>query len=51
MKLSAIGIKVYRAMEGNVECNVDMFIDNALPEITTEGACSGHGHSGGCFGR
>jgi predicted Fe-Mo cluster-binding NifX family protein len=46
--LNAAGIKVYRSVEGTVRNNVEAFTRGGLKEITPEGACGGHGHSGGC---
>jgi predicted Fe-Mo cluster-binding NifX family protein len=48
MGLNAAGIKVYRSAEGTVKTNIDALKRGALEEITPEGACGGHGHSGGC---
>ena len=48
VKLNEMGIKVYRASSGTVRDNLALFEKNALPELTIEHACGGHGHAGGC---
>jgi predicted Fe-Mo cluster-binding NifX family protein len=47
-KLNALGIKVYRAGQGTVKNNLGQFRQGALPELSAEHACGGHGHAGGC---
>ncbi|MCK5719484.1 MAG: NifB/NifX family molybdenum-iron cluster-binding protein [Thiomargarita sp.] len=49
-KLNNMGIKVYRAIKGSVQANIELFENNAMSEISMEHACSGHGHGhgGGC---
>jgi len=42
-KLNAMGIKVFRADEDTVQKNIDLFANNALPQLTLEGACKQHG--------
>lgn len=45
-KLNSMGIKVYRASQGSIEENIDLFDRNVLSEIAVEHACGGH--AGGC---
>ncbi|MFC1612072.1 NifB/NifX family molybdenum-iron cluster-binding protein [Myxococcota bacterium] len=47
-KLNAAGIKVYRAVEGSVQENLDLFKSGQLPEFTLEQACAGHQTNGEC---
>jgi predicted Fe-Mo cluster-binding NifX family protein len=47
-KLNAMGIKVYRAVPGTVQANIELFKNNKQMEILVEHACGGHG--GGCGG-
>jgi len=42
-KLNAMGIKVFRANEDTVQKNIDLFANNALPQLTLESACNQHG--------
>ena len=46
-KLNASGIRVYRAVEGSVEENLELFDKGRLPELTMEQSCAGHRHQGG----
>lgn len=41
------GIKVYRAVQGTVEQNVELFRKKILPEFDPGFTCAGHTH-GGC---
>jgi len=43
-----MGLKVYRAAEGTVATNVDLFLQGMLPELTPQQTCGGHAHGGGC---
>jgi predicted Fe-Mo cluster-binding NifX family protein len=47
-KLNGMGIKVYRAMQGTVRQNVQLFETNTMVEISIEHACGGHAAGGGC---
>jgi predicted Fe-Mo cluster-binding NifX family protein len=42
-KLTAMGIKVFKANEGTILENVELFKYNSLPEITINDACRQHG--------
>ena len=42
-KLNAMGIKVFRASENTVQKNIELLSQNALPQLTLEGACKQHG--------
>jgi predicted Fe-Mo cluster-binding NifX family protein len=46
--LLRMGLKVYRAAEGTVATNVELFLQGALPELTPQQTCGGHTHGGGC---
>jgi len=46
--LLGMGLKVYRAAEGTIATNVDLFIQGSLPELTPQQTCGGHAHGGGC---
>jgi len=46
--LLRMGLKVYRAAEGSVAINVDLFLQGMLPELTPQQTCGGHAHGGGC---
>ena len=48
VKLNALGIKVYRAMQGTVQDNIAMFEKSLPPEITVEHAYGGHAHGHSC---
>jgi predicted Fe-Mo cluster-binding NifX family protein len=45
-KLNDMGIKVYRAVQGTVQTNIEVFKNNKQSEILVEHGCGGH--SGGC---
>ncbi len=45
-KLNSKGIKVYRAQQGTVQSNIDLFDENKQTELKAEHGCGGHG--GGC---
>jgi len=42
-KLNGMGITVYRATKGTIQDNISLFENSAMPEITIEHACGGHG--------
>jgi len=44
--LNAAGIKVYGSVKETVKDNLDLLIENKLPELSMFNACSGH--QGGC---
>jgi len=44
--LNAAGIKVYGSVKETVKENLDLFIENKLPELSMSNACGGH--QGGC---
>lgn len=46
--LLRMGLKVYRAAEGTIATNVDLFLQGLLPELTPQQTCAGHSHGGGC---
>jgi predicted Fe-Mo cluster-binding NifX family protein len=46
--LNALGIKVYQAVEGTVQKNVNALIKGTLSELTPQNACSGHSHGTSC---
>ncbi|MBU1088136.1 MAG: NifB/NifX family molybdenum-iron cluster-binding protein [Candidatus Omnitrophica bacterium] len=45
-KLNSKGVKVYRARQGTVKFNIDLFTDKKQTELKAEHGCAGHG--GGC---
>lgn len=45
-KLNEMGIKVYRALQGTVRDNIELFKKNIMHEMTIKHACGGH--SGEC---
>ena len=47
-KLNAAGVKVFRAVEGTVQENLELIRSDRLPEFTLEHTCAGHTHDGGC---
>ena len=48
-KLNAMGVKVYRAVEGTVQENATLILAGRLPEFTMDQTCGGHhGFQGGC---
>ena len=48
LKLSAAGIKIYRAVEGTVSENLKLINSGVLPEFTLAQTCDGHSHLDGC---
>jgi len=47
-KLNMMGIKVYRAVQGTVKANMELFETNTMLEMSLDQACGGHGNAGGC---
>ncbi len=50
MRLGAAGIKVFRAVEGTVQDNLDLLARGVLPHFEPGQVCQGHArdHGGGC---
>lgn len=48
MRLNSSNIKVYRGVEGTVAENLRMIKADALPMLTMDQTCAGHGHQQGC---
>ena len=46
--LNQSGIRVYQAQAQNIKENVAMFLNSALPEVTSMHCCSGHTQGSGC---
>lgn len=46
--LLRMGLKVYRAAEGTIANNVDLFLQGGLPELTPQQTCGGHTNGNGC---
>ena len=42
-KLNSMGMKVFRAGEGTIKKNIDLFGSNSLAELTIDDACTHHG--------
>lgn len=48
-QLNNMGIRVYRASQGTIQTNIELFEHNTMSEISIDQACAGHdGHDGGC---
>ncbi len=47
--LNSAGIKVYRAVEGSIQENLELSKRGVLPEFTMEHTCAGHGTDGECI--
>jgi len=47
-KLLTAGLKVYRAVDGSVQDNLELIQSAKLPEFTMNQTCGGHGGHGGC---
>ena len=47
-KLLSSGIKVYRAVEGTLNQNLELIRTHHLPEFSLKMTCAGHGGHGGC---
>ena len=47
-KLQSSGIKVYRAVEGTVQENLELIKSERLPEFTLDQTCAGHSLHGEC---
>ena len=48
MKLQNEGIRVFRAVEGNVSENLELMKFNKLPEFAVNMTCAGHNDGHGC---
>jgi len=47
-KLLSSGVKVYRAIEGTLNQNLELIRARRLPEFSFGMTCAGHGGHGGC---
>ena len=47
-RLNQMGITVHRAQAVTVKENAALFTARALPVLTIQGCCGGHGKDGGC---
>ena len=47
-RLNQLGITVHRSQAPTVRENLTLHAANALPVITVQGCCGGHGKDGGC---
>lgn len=47
-KLLAAGIKVYHAVEGTVQENLELIKSGRLPQFAIDQTCAGHGTHGAC---
>jgi predicted Fe-Mo cluster-binding NifX family protein len=47
--LNSAGVKVYRAVEGSIQENLELATRGVLPEFTMEYTCAGHGTQGECL--
>ena len=47
--LNSAGVKVYRAVEGSIQENLELARRGVLPEFTMEHTCAGHGTQGECI--
>lgn len=47
-KLNQLGIKVYKAKQGNIASNLELFTSGQLSEYSAQLCCGGHDHTGGC---
>jgi ArsR family transcriptional regulator len=45
-KLNTMGVKVYQAIAGTVQKNIDHFNHDIMPELTLDHACREHGGCG-----
>jgi predicted Fe-Mo cluster-binding NifX family protein len=48
LKLNAVNIKTYRAVEGTVNENLDLIQSGSLPMFTLDHTCAGHDAGGHC---
>ena len=48
MKLQGLGIRVFRAVEGNVQENLELLNSSKLPEFAVNMTCAGHQGGTGC---
>ena len=46
--LNSSGVKVYRAVEGSIQENLELTRRGVLPEFTLDQTCAGHGTEGEC---
>lgn len=46
--LNNAGIKVFRAVEGTIQENMELLKKGTLPEMTAQDACKGHHQGSGC---
>jgi len=47
--LNSTGVKVYRAVEGSIQENLELTKRGVLPEFTLEHTCAGHTAQGECI--
>lgn len=47
-KLNAQNIRVYQAVNGSAQMNIELFNKSLLPEMSVENACTHNNHGGGC---
>lgn len=47
-RLSAAGVRVFRAKPGTVQQNLSLFQQRSLQEYGPQGGCGGHGQGGNC---
>ncbi|GAC1451031.1 MAG: NifB/NifX family molybdenum-iron cluster-binding protein [Desulfuromonadaceae bacterium] len=47
-KLNNAGMRVFRAQDGTITRNVELYHSGGLPEFMPGHTCGGHGHSHGC---
>jgi ArsR family transcriptional regulator len=45
-KLNSMSIKVYKAGDGSIQNNIDLFKSNSLSELSAKNACNQHGGCG-----
>jgi len=48
MRLQAQGVRVFRAVEGSVQQNLEYMKSGKLPEFSVNMTCAGHQGQGGC---
>jgi predicted Fe-Mo cluster-binding NifX family protein len=48
MKLQGLGVRVFRAVEGTVQDNLNLLQSGSLPEFQTNMTCAGHQGGHGC---
>jgi len=47
-KLNAQNIRVYKAVNGSAQMNIELFNKSLLPEMSLENACTNNNHGSGC---